>query len=135
MTNNIKHATDRTLKAEWVAALRSGEYRQGKNSLRCKSIENGQYEYCCLGVLCDLAVKHGEGEWRDSLHNSNRSIYTPHALPDEWSMNYPSRDLSDRLNLGASADGALSRQSLLGDMNDDQNKDFLTIADWIEANL
>lgn len=37
-------------KEEWVTALRSGEYRQGKGFLR-----NSDDEYCCLGVLCDLA--------------------------------------------------------------------------------
>lgn len=39
------------IKAQWVAALRSGEYEQGQLSLR-----NGN-KYCCLGVLCDIAVK------------------------------------------------------------------------------
>jgi hypothetical protein len=39
------------VKAQWTAALRSGEYAQGRSQLS----KNG--EYCCLGVLCDLAVK------------------------------------------------------------------------------
>lgn len=39
----------------WVAALRSGEYRQGAGLLH--SPDTGTY--CCLGVACDLAVKHG----------------------------------------------------------------------------
>lgn len=42
------------VKAEWVEALRSGEYEQGESFLRRT---NG--EFCCLGVLCELAVKHG----------------------------------------------------------------------------
>jgi hypothetical protein len=41
------------IKARWTAALRSGEYPQGTNYLRS---EDG---FCCLGVLCDLAVKDG----------------------------------------------------------------------------
>lgn len=41
------------IKARWTAALRSGEYPQAKAFLR---IPEG---FCCLGVLCDLAVKHG----------------------------------------------------------------------------
>lgn len=41
------------IRARWVAALRSGEYAQGRGSLR-----DGN-QYCCLGVLCDLAVKDG----------------------------------------------------------------------------
>lgn len=39
------------IKARWVEALRSGEYPQGKGYLN----RNGQY--CCLGVLCELAVQ------------------------------------------------------------------------------
>lgn len=43
------------IKAQWVAALRSGKYKQGKNVLH--NVDAGTY--CCLGVLCDLAVKAG----------------------------------------------------------------------------
>ncbi len=35
----------------WCAALESGEYKQGRFHL------NFNGEYCCLGVLCELAVK------------------------------------------------------------------------------
>lgn len=44
------------IKAQWTAALRSGDYPQAKNNLRT---EEG---YCCLGVLCDLAVEAGVTE-------------------------------------------------------------------------
>jgi hypothetical protein len=37
---------------KWVAALRSGEYKQGKGYL--KYVEGGKTLYCCLGVLCEL---------------------------------------------------------------------------------
>lgn len=40
---------DANLKAKWIAALRSGEYKQGGGALR--SDDNS---YCCLGVLCDI---------------------------------------------------------------------------------
>lgn len=40
---------DAYLKAKWVAALRSGDYKQGKNQL-CDGAA-----YCCLGVLCEVA--------------------------------------------------------------------------------
>lgn len=40
----------------WVAALRSGEYMQGRGKLR-----NVHNEFCCLGVLCNLhAQAHSE---------------------------------------------------------------------------
>jgi hypothetical protein len=42
------------IKAQWTAALRSGEYKQGVGVLR--DLDNS---FCCLGVLCDLAEKAG----------------------------------------------------------------------------
>lgn len=41
------------VKDKWVKALRSGKYRQGRGSLQVNDA------FCCLGVLCDLAVKDG----------------------------------------------------------------------------
>lgn len=41
---------DQEIMREWVRRLRSGGYRQGRNRLRLND------EFCCLGVLCDLAV-------------------------------------------------------------------------------
>lgn len=42
------------LKAKWVKALRSGEYKQGHGSL-CRRADDGSYSFCCLGVLEDVA--------------------------------------------------------------------------------
>jgi hypothetical protein len=39
---------------KWVKALRSGEYKQGINVLN-----RDNKEFCCLGVLCELAAKEG----------------------------------------------------------------------------
>jgi len=44
---------DPKIKAQWVAALRSGEYKQGKGVLRKGN------ELCCLGVLCEVAILSG----------------------------------------------------------------------------
>ena len=38
---------------KWVAALRSGKYKQGKGQL----YDNLDEKYCCLGVACDLFHK------------------------------------------------------------------------------
>jgi hypothetical protein len=46
------------VKKRWVAALRSGEYVQGVRALKRRT-ESGGLEYCCLGVLCDLAARDG----------------------------------------------------------------------------
>jgi hypothetical protein len=41
------------IKDLWVAALRSGKYRQTKRVLADKD------GYCCLGVLCEVAIQDG----------------------------------------------------------------------------
>jgi hypothetical protein len=38
----------------WVRALRSGKYGWGKQELHPK-----EGKFCCLGVLCEVAKKHG----------------------------------------------------------------------------
>lgn len=45
--------TPKQVREAWIKALRSGEYKQTKSYLRKDD------SYCCLGVLCDLAVKEG----------------------------------------------------------------------------
>lgn len=56
------------IKAEWVAALRSGEYKQGTSFLYRS---NGTY--CCLGVLAKTQLLRTKPE----LH---RSLLTPEEL-------------------------------------------------------
>lgn len=54
MTDFVDDKMNPEVKAKWLAALRSGKYAQGAGKLR--TVNN---EYCCLGVLCDVAVKEG----------------------------------------------------------------------------
>jgi hypothetical protein len=46
---------------KWIKALRSGKYKQTRGTLlrvrKYNKVE--EKRYCCLGVLCDLAVKEG----------------------------------------------------------------------------
>lgn len=46
------------IKREWVAALRSGKYKQTTERLH-KMGDGGPDRYCCLGVLCSLAAQEG----------------------------------------------------------------------------
>lgn len=53
------------IRAQWCAALRSGEYPQTKEALRRlpEEIQQGGHPaYCCLGVLTDLYIKAGNDE-------------------------------------------------------------------------
>jgi hypothetical protein len=48
MNNNVK---------KWIAALRSGKYKQG---LQCLCAGD---EFCCLGVACDLYAQEHDLKW------------------------------------------------------------------------
>jgi hypothetical protein len=55
------------IKAEWIRRLRSGDYQQGQHLLKFRSTPDSPLQYCCLGVLCEMAVEAGivqEGESR-----------------------------------------------------------------------
>lgn len=61
---------DPELKARWLEALRSGEYKQSDSRLRNPTADGG-FAYCCLGVLCNLidpdgwGVKYTSSWWHD----------------------------------------------------------------------
>jgi hypothetical protein len=42
----------------WFAALRSGEFEQGPGYLK-KTAPDGTSKHCCLGVACEIAMRHG----------------------------------------------------------------------------
>lgn len=53
-----------TIKAIWLAELRSTTVPQAKGYLNCKD------GMCCLGVLCDLAARQGLGSWNtDTIYD------------------------------------------------------------------
>jgi hypothetical protein len=98
---------DQEIKTKWVAALRSGNYKQGRYVLRDES-----GFYCCLGVLCEV-------------------------IGDEIEPTEAYLSVARRNELGLNADHPgteHSEQSHLAHMNDD-GKSFAEIADYIEANL
>jgi hypothetical protein len=43
------------VKAKWLAALRSGKYKQGSGILAKTSVSSGKTNYCCLGVLAKVS--------------------------------------------------------------------------------
>ena len=71
------------IKTEWLSALRSGEYPQGKYNL------SNRGEFCCLGVLCEIAVKHGildrfpsRSESGVVTYGKKGTVKEAHKLPD-----------------------------------------------------
>ena len=62
----------------WVEALRSGEYKQGRNQLRKGDA------FCCLGVLCDLHAKENGDSWK-SEGETGIYMHAVEELPgDVW---------------------------------------------------
>lgn len=45
------------IKDRWIKALESGKYKKGKSRLRV--VADGEDRFCCLGVLCELAIEDG----------------------------------------------------------------------------
>lgn len=123
------------VKTLWVEALRSGEYKQGRMELH-----SANNEFCCLGVLCSIAVKQGViskpesygGAYRygKTETNAGSSAYLPRAV-----QTWAGLDNSDPKIAGA----------FLSQLNDgienaldgvvEAQKTFAEIADLIEEHL
>lgn len=106
------------VKAKWIAALRSGEYEQGRNFLR----EEGSY--CCLGVLCELHAKETGNEWTIGELYLGEKYFLP-AEVQKWA------GIDDRNPCFADKDG---HASFLSDLND-AGRSFKWIANIIEENF
>ena len=63
---------NKKIKARWIRALRSGKYVQGKSSLH--RIGNTS-RFCCLGVLCEIAVKDGIVKFDDDYDDDYKDMY------------------------------------------------------------
>lgn len=64
------------IKTRWLEALRSGDYTQGRQKL-CQLTDpmerDAGLSYCCLGVLCELAVADGVIE--KSISEGSPSVF------------------------------------------------------------
>jgi hypothetical protein len=124
------------IKAQWIAALRSGEYARGKGYL------NRQGMFCCLGVLCEVAIKNNvaiqkeerideDGE-DDAVFIYNEEVY---YLPDqvmEWAEIPDDNECSRRGHILHKSE----EWTTLAEANDaDDDLTFDQIADLIEANF
>ncbi len=107
------------IKARWVSALRSGEYKQSRGKL--KSIDG----FCVLGVLCDLYAIAYKINW-EKMNYSYKLCGRIGCLPSEvsvWADYY-------------GAEIKLNTQSVsLTSLNDHMGYNFNEIADLIEQYL
>lgn len=105
-----------SLKQEWINALRSGKYEQGRNYLKTKN-RHGVIKYCCLGVLCEIA--NLKFTWDDRLKKFLINDYFQ-ILPYEIieNLQITKNDVDKLINL-----------------NDVYRCSFTEISYWIEKNI
>lgn len=81
---------NKKVKAKWVKALKSGEFKQGKNTLK----NNGKY--CCLGVLCELYRKEtGKGKWKRTTGGPASKIADFHLSDKDIGFGLPANGVCD----------------------------------------
>jgi hypothetical protein len=104
------------LKQKWVAALRSGDYPQGKQNLQKKG------KFCCLGVLCEI-----DPEVTYDLVDESYVFPDGQRMIDILPFKY-----ANDVGLG---DKFKEYDSRLMEMNDEYGKSFEQIANHIERNI
>lgn len=127
---------DPEAKTQWIAALRSGNYQQGRHVL------NSSDGLCCLGVLCDLAVKAGVTHWDapgpitdstgvvyDAVRRCDNEIGILPAPVQEWAG---LETANPWLVVG---DQPVCGHISMARANDDLRLSFPQLADLIEAQL
>lgn len=82
----------KNIKKKWLAALKSGEYRQGQETL--VQIEESGKQYCCLGVLCHL--------WAKEKH---KKMPQDDVMPPDNILDWAELDEKDALYLADINDG------------------------------
>jgi hypothetical protein len=116
---------NKEVKEKWLAALRSGEYKQGRHALKQDN------NFCCLGVLCDIYSKEKNVPW-EKLGNYDNILDSKTILPDKiksWAE-LPEQDPSVDTNI----DIDIEKETLSG-LNDIYHYNFNRIADIIEKNF
>jgi hypothetical protein len=130
------------IKAKWVEALRSGDFKQGKGYLNNRDDNS----FCCLGVLCEINADKRFNKIPVIVNKKNDKektiVATSFRIIDDSSETESSIFYLTKNNMEYFGLDATQCQSLM-DMNDGVEtvvelvtpKTFNEIADWIEENL
>lgn len=110
---------DKELLAKWIAALRSGEYKQTRNRLR------DSRGYCALGVLCDVIDPTA---WKRSVYTGGwvwhgNETALPPRIAKEVGMQPTSLSFHHPIADGRS----------ITDLNDRCGSTFIHIAEVLES--
>jgi hypothetical protein len=121
---------------KWISALRSQDYAQGRSWLR-QANDDGEFRYCCLGVLCDIYAQENNKEWE---HNPPQNYLN--ASPVVSTIEDVDNVLPNEVIEWAGLDGEDNPMMdvngvkiALSDLNDKYEYDFDMLADLIETQL
>lgn len=106
------------LKSKWVAALRSGKYKQTQTVLR------DDLGFCCLGVLCDVIGPTG---WSP--------VGGGFTYLDTFSLGLLGTPLLNYVGLDADTQVELTKLNDEAKLDMGSPSTFAEIADYIEANV
>lgn len=124
MSNDKKYRLPKEFGEKWLKALRSDEYKQVSGTLYNAATQG----YCCLGVACRIEyplhyLKNSKGDSFGLTINkgtgSDDLKYELHKIPEELKGNSHDNKLVGELT----------------EMNDNDEKSFKDIANWIEENV
>jgi hypothetical protein len=109
---------------KWIQALRSGEYKQGRNFL------NREDEFCASGVLCDVYAKENGIKWKKSRYDNknNEILGMSRVIPKKIKKLLMDEDES----LTILYDG---QERQINYLNDHETLSFEEIADMLERQL
>lgn len=146
MLNVLHESMNPEIKERWLSALRSGDYTQDTRYLATQNSDGG-FDYCCLGVLCDLAVREGAIDSPvvvDYWKRGKDSLMVQAFKLDEESLAtgdiLEARVLPPKVQewagLKSDSPGFVSRDEVhcLAELNDN-GRSFSDIADLIEEHL
>ena len=126
------------IKAQWLAALRSGEYTQTSGALRREN-SDGSVGFCCLGVLCEILAKDGKIKYQPEDEYSDLRKYGAgvdgegdFVSGSAFSLPYVVRELVGISTDAGEFEDAEGCDRTLISLNDSQGKAFPEIADYIE---
>lgn len=124
------------IKALWLQALRSGKYEQGQGYLHTN--KGGEHQYCCLGVLCEIAVELDPTllpVWRDvrEVSYGGQTQFLPITISEWAGLEGDSPEIFEPVEPYEDYDDEYISHAL-ADLNDNGN-DFAFIANMIERYL
>lgn len=109
----------------WQASLKSDNFCQGTSYLRVFNRKTGTYQYCCLGVLCELS---GLGEWVLDRYDEDRDWDVYSYLGE---TQYLPLEVAQWADIDTSHGAEESDQCFFVDLNDSEDYDFPMISDEI----